>query len=177
MSDTPAPSFCLRGEYTFSRPTKVALCLRASWPKRCFYETWLGQVKLGHLVLVVLTHTHTHTCTHAHTHIKPMLFFFSQIFEDEKTDCKEKKGWGFPAVLLACFLLTSIKPHVLEPHHCLWCSVATLLFSCKQRKVKKTTFWIACFKLLLGALSGFSYPGCKCYWTLWVFPTQFGLRL
>lgn len=106
MSDTPAPSFCLRGEYTFSRPTKVALCLRASWPKRCFYETWLGQVKLGHLVLVVLTHTHTHTCTHAHTHIKPMLFFFSQIFEDEKTDLlQRKKRMGVSSSVISLFSL------------------------------------------------------------------------
>lgn len=59
MSNTPAPAFSLKGEYTLGRATKAALCLWASRPQCCFYETWLGQVKLGHLVPVLLTHTYT----------------------------------------------------------------------------------------------------------------------
>lgn len=106
MSNTPAPSFCLRGEYTFGRPTKVALCLRASWPKCCFYETWLGQVKLGHLVLVVLTHTHSHMYARTHTHKTDALVFFSQIFEDEKTDLlQRKKRMGVSSSVISLFSL------------------------------------------------------------------------
>lgn len=64
MSNAARPLILPPGEYTLGRATKAALCLRASRPQCCFYETWLGQVKPGHLVLVLTnTLTHTHTCT------------------------------------------------------------------------------------------------------------------
>lgn len=59
----PTPRYH-QGEYTLGWATKAALCRWASKPQCCFYETLLGRVKLGHLVLVQPTHTHTHL--HAH---------------------------------------------------------------------------------------------------------------
>ena len=83
---SPSPLPSLQGEYTLGRATKAALCLWASKPQCCFYEPWLGEVRLGHLVLVLLTHKHTNTPTHTHTTNALFFFLFSR-------ECRLKTGW------------------------------------------------------------------------------------
>lgn len=76
MSNTSTRPPPPRGEYTLAvGATKAALCLQASGPQCCFYETWLARVRLGRLVLAQLEKTQLVSPLHLPTRPQTMRIY------------------------------------------------------------------------------------------------------